>query len=234
MSSPQLRGIEMSSFVAYYRVSTQKQGMSGLGLEAQQSTVKEYVCGQGDIIAEFIEIESGKKADRPELMKAMSLDRRKKAILIIAKLDRLSRNVAFISSLMESKIKFVACDLPEANEFMIHIMSAMAEHERKMISQRTKDALKAAKARGVQLGGLRSNEEQLRLAVANSLRTRKAIVQRRDDEIMHHINAIRASGVSSYNAIAANMNLHDIKAAQGGDWTATQIKRVVERNSKAA
>jgi DNA invertase Pin-like site-specific DNA recombinase len=139
--------------VAYYRVSTAKQGASGLGLEAQQMAVSEYVGRQGwELVGSFTEIESGKKADRPQLLKALEHCRRYKATLVIAKLDRLARNVAFVSNLMEAGTDFVAVDFPHANRLTIHILAAVAEHEREAISARTKAALAAAKARGVKLG----------------------------------------------------------------------------------
>src|SRR3954469_11857326 len=141
-------------FVAYYRVSTEKQGRSGLGLEAQQEAVRSYLNGGGwHLMAEVVEVESGKKNDRPRLAEALRLCRLHGAILIIAKLDRLARNVAFISNLMESGVEFTAVDFPQANRLTVHILAAVAEHEREMISRRTKDALAAAKARGTKLGG---------------------------------------------------------------------------------
>lgn len=145
------------NFVSYLRVSTQKQGASGLGLDAQRNAVERFVGGAGGtLIAEYQEVETGKGSDalvkRPTLKAALEFCRRRCAILVIAKLDRLARNVHFVSGLMESRAKFVACDMPEANELTIHIMAAFAEHEAKRISQRTKEALVAAKARGVVLG----------------------------------------------------------------------------------
>jgi DNA invertase Pin-like site-specific DNA recombinase len=143
-------------FVAYFRVSTDKQGASGLGLEAQRSAVARHVAGQeGVIVAEFEEIESGKKNDRPQIAAALAACRVRRACLVIAKLDRLARNVFFISSLMESGVDFVACDNPHATKLTIQILAAVAEHEREQISQRTIAALKAAKARGVKLGNPR-------------------------------------------------------------------------------
>src|ERR1039458_1679943 len=143
-------------FVAYYRVSTAKQGVSGRGLEAQQEAVRSYLNGghwkRG---AEFTEIESGKRNDRPALAEALSVCRLHRATLIIAKLDRLARNVHFISSLMEAGVEFTAVDFPQANRLTVHILAAVAEHEAAMISARTKAALGAAKARGVVLGGRR-------------------------------------------------------------------------------
>src|SRR3712207_6842151 len=143
-------------FVAYYRVSTAKQGKSGLGLEAQQEAVRSYLNGGAwQLVDEVVEVESGKRNDRPKLAEALRLCRLHSATLIIAKLDRLARNVAFISNLMESGVEFTAVDFPQANRLTVHILAAVAEHEREMISRRTKDALAAAKARGKKLGGNR-------------------------------------------------------------------------------
>src|ERR1700722_8536094 len=145
-------------FVAYYRVSTAKQGASGLGLEAQQDSVRTYLNGgRWKMVDELTEIESGKRNDRPALARALALCRIHKATLIIAKLDRLARNVNFISNLMESGVEFTAVDFPQANRLTVHILAAVAEHEAAMISARTKAALQAAKARGVVLGGNRGN-----------------------------------------------------------------------------
>ena len=137
-------------FIAYFRVSTDRQGRSGLGLEAQRRSVDEYLRGLGtEPVAEYVEVESGKRNDRPELARALAACRKQNARLIIAKLDRLARNVAFVSGLMESGVDFVACDMPTANRLTIHILAAVAEHEREMISERTKAALASAKARGM-------------------------------------------------------------------------------------
>src|ERR1700720_1769287 len=138
-------------FAAYYRVSTDRQGKSGLGIEAQQAAVRGYL-GQATPSAEFTEIETGKRNDRPELERALALCRKRKAKLVIAKLDRLSRNLAFIAALMDSSVEFVAVDNPHATRLTLHILAAVAEHEREMIAQRTKAALQAAKVRGVRLG----------------------------------------------------------------------------------
>src|SRR5262245_21959259 len=141
-------------FVAYYRVSTDHQGVNGNGIAAQRKAVEDYLNGgRWKLVAEFTEVESGKRADRPELEKALAACKRHKAKLVIAKLDRLSRNVHFISGLMERKVDFVACDMPSANAFMINVYAAVAQEERRMISERTKAGLAAAKARGVKLGG---------------------------------------------------------------------------------
>jgi Resolvase, N terminal domain len=148
------RTMAKGSFVAYYRVSTERQGRSGLGLEAQQEAVRSYLNGgRWRLDAEVIEIESGKRSDRPKLAEALRLCRLHGAKLIIARLDRLARNVAFVSALMESGVDFVAVDFPQANRLTVHILAAVAEHEAKAISERTKAALAAAKARGKKLGG---------------------------------------------------------------------------------
>jgi DNA invertase Pin-like site-specific DNA recombinase len=137
-------------FVAYYRVSTQRQGRSGLGLEAQQKAVRDHLNGGNwRLVAEVTEVESGKRSDRPKLAEALKLCRLHGATLIIAKLDRLARNVAFISNLMDAGVEFHAVDFPQANRLTVHILAAVAEHEAKVISERTKAALAAAKRRGV-------------------------------------------------------------------------------------
>src|SRR6202047_1789417 len=140
-------------YVAYYRVSTDRQGRSGLGLDAQQKAVQDYLNG-GDwsLVAELTEVETGKRSDRPELAKALALCRKHKGKLVIAKLDRLSRNLAFIATMMDSGVEFVAVDNPHANKLTLHILAAVAQHEREMIAERTKAALQAAKQRGRVLG----------------------------------------------------------------------------------
>src|SRR3954471_11389197 len=145
-------------FVAYYRVSTERQGRSGLGLEAQQEAVRAYLNGGSwRLVAEVVEVESGKRDDRPKLVEALALCRMHGATLIIAKLDRLARNVAFVSNLMESGGEFTAVDFPLANRLTVHILAAVAEHEAKAVSERTRTALKAARDRGQRLGGDRGN-----------------------------------------------------------------------------
>lgn len=140
--------METPKFIAYYRVWTDRQGRSGLGLEAQQRAVSVFLQGRGELIEKFTEIESGRKNDRPQLTAALNACHCYKATLVIAKLDRLARNVYFVSGLMESGVEFIAVDMPEVNRLTIHILAAVAEHEREMISQRTKAALHAAKLRG--------------------------------------------------------------------------------------
>src|SRR3954467_1869811 len=184
----------MQGFVAYYRVSTDRQGQSGLGLDAQRSAVAGFV-GARALIAEFTEVESGKRADRPQLAAALDLCRRQRAMLVIAKLDRLARNVAFIANLMESGVEFTAVDMPSANNLTLHILAAVAEHEREMISARTKAALAAAKARGMKLGG---NRGKLHLVAGKgcqvSAAARLSKAKRRAADIVPVVEGIRASG----------------------------------------
>src|SRR5262245_26576438 len=148
-------------WVSYIRVSTDRQGKSGLGLEAQRKAVDDYLNGGSwKLAAEFVEIESGKRSDRPQLMAALAACKKLRARLVIAKLDRLARNVNFISGLMETGVEFIAADMPFANKLTIHILAAVAEHEREAISARTKAALAAAKARGIKLGGPKLRQAQ--------------------------------------------------------------------------
>ncbi len=161
---------------SYYRVSTERQGQSGLGLDAQRSAVAAYAVGK-ELSGEFVEVESGRKDNRPHLSAALALCRRKRAVLVIAKLDRLARSVAFISNLMESGVEFVAVDMPQANRLTLHILAAVAEHEREMISQRTRAALSAAKMRGTRLGNPQPGAMKASAAAsANAARFRAGVL----------------------------------------------------------
>jgi DNA invertase Pin-like site-specific DNA recombinase len=217
-------------FVSYLRVSTDKQGASGLGLEAQREAVARHVRGaQGVLIAEFREIESGKRNDRPEIAAALAGCRLRHAILIIAKLDRLARNVHFISGLMESGVEFVACDNPHATRLTIHILAAVAEHEREMISARTKAALAAAKARGVKLGNPHLTAGDTRRA----RRARTALADRHATDVMTYIEAARAAGCSSLGELARALTARGIATAAGcEDWSPTQVKRIIARGAR--
>src|SRR3954464_4720255 len=185
-------------FVAYYRVSTDRQGRSGLGLEAQREAVRCYLNGGNWTLAdEVTEVESGKRNDRPELDRALGLCRLYGATLVVAKLDRLARNVAFISKLMESGVDFVAVDFPQANRLTVHILAAVAEHEAAMISARTKAALGAAKARGVKLGGDRGNLPAFAKAGAQaSVAARSGKADRRAEDLGPTLRELQASGAS--------------------------------------
>jgi DNA invertase Pin-like site-specific DNA recombinase len=212
-------------FVAYFRVSTDKQGKSGLGLEAQRKAVHDYLNGgTWSLIGEFTEIESGKRNERPELVKALTACKRNRAKLVIAKLDRLSRNLAFIATLMDSGVEFVAVDNPHANKLTIHILAAVAQHEREMIAQRTKDALQAAKARGVVLGNPKLADVRGR-AVASL----KVEADRFARNIAPIIREIQSSGVASRRGIARALNSRGIATARGGEWTAVQVAAILDR-----
>ncbi len=222
-------------FVAYYRVSTDRQGKSGLGLEAQRATVADYLNG-GDwtLLDEFVEVESGKRADRPELAKALNLARRKKATLVIAKLDRLARNVAFIANLMEAGVDFVACDLPDANRLTLHIMAAMAEHEREAISKRTKEALQAAKARGRKLGwAIPGRDDQARASRAG-VKVSKAVADQFAANVAPVIADIQRAGVTTLQGIADALNARGVKTARGRQWYAGTVRLVMRRADRLA
>jgi DNA invertase Pin-like site-specific DNA recombinase len=179
-------------------------------------------------VAEFTEVESGKRSDRPKLAEALKECRLRGAKLIIAKLDRLARNVAFISNLMESNVEFEAVDFPQANRLTIHIMAAIAEHEAKMISDRTRVALAAAKARGKQLGGFRGRAGTATdCAQARRARTDKANARAAD--LAPIIEDIRASGGKSLRSIAEELNGRGISAPRGGEWSAAQVRAVIAR-----
>jgi DNA invertase Pin-like site-specific DNA recombinase len=213
-----------SSFVAYLRVSTAGQGQSGLGLEAQRQAVNQYVENQGGVIhSEHVEVETGKGANalqkRPKLQEAISKAKKARATLIVAKLDRLARNVYFISSLMESKVRFVCADMPEANQLTLHIMAAMGEYERKMISERTKAALAAAKARGVVLGN--PNIELLNAP-------RRYDAQAFAEGLRATITAFQAAGLSQRNMVVA-LNESGVETIRGGHWSLMQLQRVIWR-----
>jgi len=210
-----------TKFVAYYRVSTIGQGESGLGLEAQQMAVTAYLEANptAELVAEFTEIESGKKKNRPELAEAVKLCKRHKATLIIAKLDRLARNVHFISGLMESRIDFLACDNPHANKLMVHLLAAFAEHEREQISIRTKEGLRAAKARGVVLG---ANNKAL-----NERGRERA--DRRAHELADQISQIPEDLRRTVTSLTRELNARKVATARGGAWSRQQVYRLLNR-----
>ena len=217
-------------FVSYLRVSTAKQGHSGLGLEAQRKAVADYLNGgQWQLVTEIVEIESGKRSDRPKLEEALRLCRLHNATLVIAKLDRLSRDAHFLLGLEKAGVDFVAADMPSANRLTVGIMAMVADEERRMISKRTKEALAAAKARGKKLGGNRGNlSGGGTKGHAASLATRQARARGRASDLAPVIEELRASGAVSLRQIAAGLNARGIKAARGGEWSALQVQRVME------
>jgi DNA invertase Pin-like site-specific DNA recombinase len=210
-----------AQFVAYYRVSTDKQGRSGLGLEAQREAVQRYLASVGgNLIGEFTEVETGKRNDRPELQKALAACRRRRgARLVIAKLDRLSRNMAFIATMMDSNVEFIACDNPNATRLTLHILAAVAEHEREMISKRTSAALQAAKARGKKLG--RYGAETLAPA-------HKAAAQARAEALRPILNAMVGKPARQ---IAAELTARGIETPRGGRWHAQSVLNLLRRLS---
>jgi DNA invertase Pin-like site-specific DNA recombinase len=212
-------------WVSYLRVSTDRQGQSGLGLEAQRKAVLDFLNGgQWKLAEEFVEVESGKRNNRTQLAAALAACKRLKARLVVAKLDRLARNVAFVSRLMESGVEFVAADMPFANKLTIHILAAVAEHEREAISERTKAALAAAKARGVKLGGPKLKQAQRRGIASN-----KANADRFAANVRPVIEQIKASGATSLRAVAKALNARGIATARGGVWTPVQVTAVLRR-----
>lgn len=213
-------------FVPYFRVSTDQQGRSGLGLEAQRRAVADYVRGiAGETLEAFIEVESGKRKDRPELARALALARRKKATLLVAKLDRLARNTHFITSLQQSGVSFRAADMPQANEFMVQILAAVAEYEARLISERTKAGLASARARGVRLGKpenlARGNHAAARLNAARA----QAVAAR----MRPVIEALRAEGATSAKGIATRLNDKGYVTDRGCQWHPTSVARLCSR-----
>jgi DNA invertase Pin-like site-specific DNA recombinase len=207
-------------FIAYFRVSTARQGRSGLGLEAQQEAVRQYLASVGGtVVATFTEVETGKRNARPELSRALAACKRYKAKLVIAKLDRLSRNVAFLSAMMDGKTEFIACDNPTATRLTLHILAAVAEHEAEVISQRTIAALQAAKRRGVVLG--RNGAEFL--APAN-----RAAAMRRACPLKPILAQLTAAGLLM-RAIAAELTARGVPTGSGGKWHPQTVSRLLTR-----
>lgn len=215
--------------VLYFRVSTARQGASGLGLDAQHKAVTDFLNG-GDwrTVGEFTEVESGKRSDRPELARAVAACRVHGARLLIAKLDRLSRDAHFLLGLEKDGVDFVAADMPNANRLTVGIMAMVAEEERRMISARTKAALAAAKARGAVLGGDHGGRAT-DAARAKAAAVRQGKADKLAADLASIIANIRAKGATSLRAIAAELNAQFVPATRGGDWTAVQVSRVLAR-----
>jgi DNA invertase Pin-like site-specific DNA recombinase len=218
-------------WVSYLRVSTGRQGRSGLGLEAQRKAVDDFLNGgDGKVVNEFVEVESGKKSDRPILAEAIKACRLYGAKLVIAKIDRLSRDAHFLLGLEKAGVDFVATDMPNANRLTVGIMAMIAEEERRMISRRTKDALAAAKRRGVKLGGYRAGSKLTAKARKAGQEANARIAAERAAYMHPVIAELQAAGATSLRAVAAGLNDRGIPTARGiGPWSATQVLRVLAR-----
>lgn len=220
--------------IGYARVSTAEQGASGLGLEAQQAAIDAYAAQGGSVVIRlYVEVESGRKSDRPQLAAALAHAKRSKATLVVAKLDRLSRNVAFLSALMESGVEFVAVDQPHANRLTIHILAAVAEDEARRTSERTKAALAAYKARGGKLGASHprsrnlTQEARKRGAKAAGESLRK-IADAAYSDLAPLFREFQSRGLSQH-AIAAELNRQGHTTRRGKEWNQVQVGRVLQR-----
>ena len=216
--------------IAYLRVSTSKQGASGLGIEAQRHAIARFAEAEGfEILAEHVETESGKGSEaldrRPVLAAALAEARKAKVPVLVAKLDRLSRDVHFISGLMAQRVPFIVAELGlDADPFMLHLFAALSEKERALISARTRDALAAAKARGVRLGS-----PAIEKARASSIATNQANADAHAARVLPVIEAIRKTGAASLRAIAAELTARKVETARGGTWTAVQVSNIMKR-----
>jgi DNA invertase Pin-like site-specific DNA recombinase len=215
-------------YVTYHRVSTQRQGRSGLGLDAQRAAVRTYLDSHhgGVELATFTEVESGKRDDRPQLAAALRRCRQTRATLLVAKLDRLSRNAAFLLSLRDAGVRFVAADMPDMNETVVGIMAVIAQAERQAISDRTRAALAAAKARGVKLGHpttLRATKATARVAS----RAAQVAAKRRAEELRDVVSDARAHGCASLRQLAAHLNGLGVETPRGGTWAAASVARLL-------
>lgn len=221
--------MEETVYVAYLRVSTQRQGTSGLGLQAQQEIIQNYLNGDSPI-AEFVEVESGRKSDRPKLHEALELCKKKKATLIVAKMDRLSRNVAFTSQLLDSGIEIVFCDFPKANRLVLTIISAISEYEAGLIRQRTKAALQVKKEQGCLLGKPENLMRNLNKAIANSRNTNQ-------EKARNNPNNKRAVAIlrglvnktTNYSEMARVLNDEGFLTSRGGQFSAKQVSILLNR-----
>lgn len=211
-------------FIAYFRVSTEKQGRSGLGLEAQKRLVADYLTASGGhLVAEYVEVQSGRALRREKLDQALAACQRQKAHLIVAKLDRLSRRVSVIASMMESGVPFTVATMPQADAFQLHIYAALAEQEARMISSRTKDALKAAKARGVRLGNPRGAE-----SIAKARAARSGAAAARTENLAVVARSIQATGAKTLAEIAKALEARGVKTAAGKSiWHPGQVARLL-------
>jgi len=233
------------AFVAYCRVSTRKQGESGLSLEAQRAAINAHLRpGDRLLVPVFVEVESGKRADRPELAKALAKCRATGAVLLISKLDRLARNAAFLLGLQASGVEFICCDMPHANRLTIGVMALVAEEEARAISKRTKDALAAAKVRWAKeaeetgkpvktMGGDRGYRPAVPVdqakGTAAAAQARTVAAAQAAFRLAPEIEAAKAKGITSLAGIAVELNTRAVPATGGGSWTATAVRRVLAR-----
>lgn len=217
----------MGGFIAYYRVSTQRQGASGLGLEAQKNTVLSFLNNQAPL-AEFTDVETGKNDFRPELLKAIELAKQSNATLVIAKLDRLSRNLTFISTLMDTKVRFICCDMPDANELTISIFGALAQWERQRIADRTRLALQELKKRGVKLGTPENFTDKVRKMGVRKIKE-IAISNPNNQKAKKVINLLHKNG-KSLREIAIELNEAGFKTSRGGCFAPEQVRRLIKVN----
>ena len=219
-------------FVAYERVSTARQGASGLGLEAQRNSINGYAASRdAEVLARFTEVESGRNPNRPELGRALHLAKVTGAILVIAKLDRLSRKAAFLLTLRDSGVRFLAVDMPEANDITVGIMALVAQAEREAISRRTKEALAVAKARGVKLGNP-NGAAALQRAGKGAVALRKAVGLNADQhaaDLTEVVADIRASGATSLRAMADALTARGMLTRRGGRWQVSNVRNLVGR-----
>ena len=213
------------TYTPYYRVSTQKQGGSGLGLEAQQAAVQAFVQDPAQLLEEFVEIESGKKNQRPQLLAAMAEARRVGSTLLIAKLDRLSRNASFILALRDSGVDFVCCDMPDANTLTVGLFAVLAQHERETISKRTKDALAAKKARGFQLGNPQNMTPAINRQGQDAMQ-RNAREHPANQQAALLADLLRAQGQTLWQ-IADRLNAVGYRTRRGKKFHATTVQRLL-------
>ena len=217
-------------FVAYYRVSTDKQGRSGLGLDAQRTAVANYLNGgKWHLFAERTEIESGSNDDRPELANAISLCKKHKATLVIAKQDRLARRVAFVANLMETGVPFVVADHPNASPFELHIRAAVDEEEKRRIGERTRAALQAARARGQRLGWSNPARVDQRTASARGAKSNRARADRFALNSLPVVREVQAAGIKTLQDIADALNRRGIKTRRGGAWHPSTVRNLLAR-----
>jgi DNA invertase Pin-like site-specific DNA recombinase len=221
-------------FIAYYRVSTERQGRSGLGLDAQRKAVADFLNGgRWELLEEFVEVESGKRSDRLELAKALKACRARRATLVIAKLDRLARDAHFLLGLQKAGVDFVAADMPTANRLTVGIMALVAEEEARMISARTKAALAAAKARGAKLGFANPARLDRHEVSAKGVAAVTAAADQHAANVLPIVRSIQAAGVVSLHGVADALNARGIHTARGGKWYAATVRNMLMRQELA-